>query len=247
LSRHVLDARLARTFVASGGELLTHSRIVDRTPLPGRVFATGRRRSSNPRWIGLKIHVRRLDLTRDLEMHLGEQCYVGLARIPDGAVNVCGLFRRADIRGQGAALLLAYLRGAGLGSLADRIAAAEPVEESFCAVAALDFDRRITRDKGIWLGDAGAAIPPFTGNGMAMAFQSAELALPALLAYARREAEWDESCRVTDLALRNRFRVRLASARALHPFLLRPTRQRWCATLGRVRLLPFGPLYAALH
>ena len=247
LSRHVLDARLAHRFIASGGELLTQSRVADLSLVPGRVFALGRRRASNPRWIGLKVHVRKLDLTRDLEMHLGEQCYVGLSRLPGGVVNVCGLFRRGAIRGQGASLLLAYLRAAGLGLLADRILHAEPVEDSFCAVAALGFDRRVKPKEGIWLGDAGAVIPPFTGNGMAMAFQSAELALPSVLAYARHKSAWDETCRVTNLALRARFRVRLASAGALHSFLLRPQRQRWFAALGRARLLPFGPLYAALH
>jgi flavin-dependent dehydrogenase len=90
-------------------------------------------------------------------------------------------------------------------------------------------------------------IPPFTGNGMAMAFQSAELALPAVLAYARGETDWAQACCVTGEALRERFRLRLASAGALHPFLLRPRRQRWFAALGRARLLPFGPLYATLH
>ena len=105
----------------------------------------------------------------------------------------------------------------------------------------------VPRGEGIYLGDAGAMIPPFTGNGMAMAFQSAELALPPLLAYARGTAGWTETCRATSRALRGHFRLRLASADAIHPFLLSPRRQRWFAALGRARLLPFGPLYATLH
>jgi flavin-dependent dehydrogenase len=247
LSRHDLDARLADTFVRIGGELRTDSRRSDATNVPGRVFATGRRREPEARWIGLKAHFSQIDLTRNLEMHLGEHCYVGLARIAIDRVNVCGLFRRRPIRGHGAALLLEYLRAAGLRSLAARLAGASVDGESFCAVAALGFDRGVKRSEGIWLGDAGAMIPPFTGNGMAMAFQSAEIALPALLAYARGESEWPEICRVTGNALRERFRVRLASAGALHPFLLRPRRQRWFAALGRTRLLPFTSIYHALH
>ena len=90
-------------------------------------------------------------------------------------------------------------------------------------------------------------IPPFTGNGMAMAFQSAELALEPLLDYARGKGTWRATCCATNAALRGRFRVRLASATALHPFLLKPRRQRWLAALSRARLLPFGPLYATLH
>jgi flavin-dependent dehydrogenase len=247
LSRHALDARLARTFTTSGGELRTGSRVIDHASVEGRVFATGRRRATEPRWIGLRIHVSNLALTRELEMHLGAHCYVGLARIEADTVNVCGLFRRRELRAQGLTLLLDYLRAAGLRSLAARLASATIDAGSFCAVAALGFDRRVNTSDQICLGDAGAMIPPFTGNGMAMAFQSAEIALPAVRAYARGEIGWSHACRVTSIALRQRFRVRLASAGALHPFLLRPHRQRWFAALGRARLLPFGPLYAALH
>ena len=247
LSRHALDARLAHAFVATGGELLTGSRVVDGGNVPGRIFATGRRRATEPRWIGLKVHAKDMPLVRDLEMHLGEQCYVGLSRIENNVVNICGLFRRRPIRAQGAALLIEYLRAAGLRQLANRLSDATMETDSFCAVAALAFDRGSSRRQGICLGDANAMIPPFTGNGMAMAFQSAELALPAVLAYAHGESDWTQACRVTNAALRECFRVRLASAGALHPFLLRPRRQRWFAALGRARLLPFGPLYAALH
>jgi menaquinone-9 beta-reductase len=158
-----------------------------------------------------------------------------------------GLFRRAAVSGQGPALLIAYLRAAGLFTLADRIGDAELDASSFCAVAALDFDRGVRETDGIFLGDANAMIPPFTGNGMAMAFQSAEIALPFLSAYARGEAAWTETCRATNRALRGRFRMRLASAGALHGFLLRPGPQRWFAALSRARLVPFRPLYASLH
>ena len=144
-------------------------------------------------------------------------------------------------------LLLSYLRGTDLTALAQRLALAEIDVSSFCAVAALEFDRRVLPDERICLGDAGAMIPPFTGNGMAMAFQSAEVALGPILAFARGNLDWPETCRATHAALHARFRMRLASADTLHPFLLRPRRQRWFALLGRSRLLPFGPLYAALH
>jgi 2-polyprenyl-6-methoxyphenol hydroxylase-like FAD-dependent oxidoreductase len=97
------------------------------------------------------------------------------------------------------------------------------------------------------LGDAFAMIPPFTGNGMAMAFQSAERALDPLLAYARGEAGWPATCRAVHTRLHRRFRVRLASANALHAFLFSPRHQRWLFALNRARLLPLRPLYHALH
>jgi flavin-dependent dehydrogenase len=246
LSRHLLDARLAAAFVAAGGDLRTRARVTDLAAQPGRVIATGRRRARSP-WLGLKIHARHLPLARGLELHLGDNAYVGLARIEDGRVNVCGLFRRRQLCAKGSGLLLGYLQAAGLGALAARLAAAALDEEAFCAVAAVAFDHRVPAAGPASIGDACAMTPPFTGNGMAMAFQGAELALDPLLAYAREECTWTETQRRIRLALRRNFRVRLASAGAMHPFLLRPPRQRWLAALNVAGLLPLRPLYALLH
>ncbi len=253
LSRHLLDLRLADQFIALGGELHTRARISDdpdgspEASIPGRVHAYGRRRESRSRWLGLKVHVRDLTLVRELELHLGEDCYVGLSRIENDEVNVCGLFQRRAISERGATILLAYLRAAGLKDLADRIEGATVDEGSFCAVAAVEFDREVPVAQGMRLGDAAAMIPPFTGNGMAMAFQSAESALNPLLDFAHGKTAWEATCAATQAALRARFRLRLASSGALHPILLQARWQRWLARLARARLLPFRALYAALH
>lgn len=246
LSRHALDARLADAFVAAGGTLLTRSRVTERGAVPGRIYATGRRRGDSP-WIGLKFHVENLPLARELELHLGDQAYVGLARIEHERVNVCGLFRRRVLSKKGPELLLAYLRAAGLGALAGRLAEANPDPASCCAVAAVSFDRRVPAADRVVLGDACAMIPPFTGNGMAMAFQSAELALDPLLAYALGETNWPGTCRLIHTALGRRFRVRLTSAHFLHPYLLRSPQQRILGALTRARLIPLSPLYRLLH
>lgn len=246
LSRHALDARLAAAFVAAGGDLRTGTRVTDLAPRAGRIFATGRRRG-NSTWMGLKIHARGFTLSRDLELHLGENAYVGLARVETGEVNICGLFRRRALCAKGANLLLGYLQAAGLATLAARLAASELDTASFCAVAAVSFDGRVPASDRVCLGDACAMIPPFTGNGMAMAFQSADLALDPLLAFARGEQPWTQTSRAIHTALRREFRVRLATADALHPFLLAPPRQSILRSLNRARLLPLRPLYAALH
>jgi 2-polyprenyl-6-methoxyphenol hydroxylase-like FAD-dependent oxidoreductase len=248
LSRHALDHRLAEAFIAAGGDLRTRTRVADSAALPGRVWATGRRRGRSP-WLGLKIHARGLALSRDLELHLGDFAYVGLARVEDGAVNVCGLFRRRELCAKGAHLLLGYLQAAGLTVLAARLAAGELETASFCAVAAVGFDRHVgaPADHRVCLGDTCARIPPFTGNGMAMAFQSAESALAPLLAYGCGATDWSATCQAIHHALRRRFRLRLATAAAVHPFLFHPPRQRLLAALNRAHLLPLRPLYAALH
>ena len=246
LSRHRLDARLAQALVDAGGILHSQARVIRAPGEPGCVFTTGRRRGAG-QWLGLKIHARNLPLDCDLELHLGGESYIGLTRVEAGRVNVSGLFRRRELAAKGPALLLAYLRAAKLTALADRLAGADFDETSFTAVAAVAFDRQVSDQGRLALGDACAMIPPFTGNGMAMAFQSAELALDPLLAYAGHAMEWPETCRATQAALRQRFRVRLASADLLHPFLLRPVRQRWLTGLVRAHLLPLRPLYSLLH
>ena len=246
LSRHLLDARLAHAFVAAGGELLTQTRVPVEPGAEGRIDTTGRRRSPSE-WLGLKIHAHGLPLRCDLELHLGDEAYVGLSRVEDDRMNICGLFRQREIRARGPALLLAYLRAANLAGLADRLDGADFDGASFTAVAAVNFDQRVGPAAGVALGDACAMIPPFTGNGMAMAFQSAELALDPLLAYARAEFDWPAVCRATQTALQQRFRRRLAAADVLHSFLLKPARQRWLTRLAGVHLLPLNPLYSVLH
>ncbi len=247
LSRFALDARLARAFASAGGNLRTNHRVAALDPAPGRVFTTGRRRAAQSPWLGLKIHARGLALECDLELHLGDDTYVGLSGVEDGRVNICGLFRRREISAKGPALLLAYLQAANLSALAARLAGADFDAASFSAVAAVDFDQHVPPADRVALGDACAMIPPFTGNGMAMAFQSAEAALDPLLAYARGAADWAETCAVIHAALQQRFRLRLAAADLLHPFLLRPSRQRMLAGLARAHVLPLQPLYSVLH
>ncbi len=247
ISRHVLDERLASAFVSAGGHLRTQTR-ADLTAAPaGRVFATGRR-PDRPEWIGLKCHALNLPLTAELELHLGNNAYVGLCAVEDNRVNVSGLFRQReglDVSRETA--LPAYLRAAGLAALADRLAAVEIDPASFSAVAGLGFSKPPVQTDRLVIGDTYAMTPPFTGNGMAMAFQSTEQALDPLLAWSRGEASWSETLRTTHLLLHSLFRVRLASASALHPFLFKPARQRWLATASRLRLLPLRPLYNATH
>lgn len=247
LSRYALDARLAEAFTAAGGRLLTATRLPTSDAPEGRIFCTGRRRAVSP-WLGLKLHARGLRLGSDLELQLGDDAYVGLCPVEDGRVNVCGLFRRrAGLTAQRETVLTAYLRASGLGDLAARVEAAEVCTESCSAVAGVAFDRGATSAGRMSLGDSFALIPPFTGNGMAMALQGAERALDPLLAWSRGEARWEETLREVGERLRRRFSRRLAAAEMLHPFLYQPARQRWLVAGSRARMLPLRPLYHLLH
>lgn len=246
ISRRTLDARLAAAFVAAGGRLHTHTRVNENETPPGRVFAAGRRRKG-PFWVGLKAHIRNLPLVNDFEVHLGDRAYVGLSHVESGSVNVCGIFAHRDVPARGSELLSSYLEAAGLKALAGRLRSAQMDPDSFCVTAAPLGDRSAAAGDRIWIGDACASIPPFTGNGLAMALQGAEIAVATLRDYARGKVSWAETIRVIGAAQRRRFRRRLLLASWIHPFFLERRRQSWLAALVGRQLLPFHAFYAALH
>ena len=219
LSRHLLDDRLQKLATALGVEIHTGSRRKMNPDQPGEVWTAGRKPAKGE-WIGLKAHVRDISTTAHLEMHSGPRGYLGITPVEDGWHNACGLFRiDKSITAHHADLLPAYLSENGNTELARRIAAAEWREGSFTAVAGFALGLQATTPGLLSLGDSHAIIPPFTGNGMTMAFQSAETALPHLLAYAKGKIPWPTALALTEKHLHTRFGKRLTSAKLLHPLL----------------------------
>jgi len=90
-------------------------------------------------------------------------------------------------------------------------------------------------------------IPPFTGNVMSIAIESAALAADPLHAYAAGHLEWPEAVARTNRACRRAFAGRLRTAGWLHPWIAGPRRQKLTASLARRRLLPFHLLYRLTH
>jgi len=141
LPRYTLDDLLSREFKELGGQLRqdTRWRQAHRNAPEGVVLASGRRLrpvEHGARWVGLKAHFRGLLLLSDLEMHLFANGYIGLSRLSDNRVNVCGLFRlptNRQIPIKGRELLLGRTGSA----LHERLLAARIDETSFCAVAGL--------------------------------------------------------------------------------------------------------------
>ncbi len=219
-----------------GAELHTGSRVKPEPGKPGTVWCAGRKPVAG-RWIGLKAHIRGIPTCSDLEMHTGRTGYLGITPVEDGWLNVCGLFRTdRTISAKHDALLPAYLGKNGNNRLADLIADAEWKPGSFTAVAGFDLGLQKPVPGLLTLGDSHAIIPPFTGNGMTMAFQSAETALPHLISFAHGRCPWVTACDRIGKALRSRFLKRLNSARIIHPLLFHP------ATGPLVRFAPLNPI-----
>jgi 2-polyprenyl-6-methoxyphenol hydroxylase-like FAD-dependent oxidoreductase len=226
LSRYSMDAALADQFRHSGGVLQEGVRWREAGAREGVVLANGRQVCSmekGRRWFGLKVHARNVSLAADLEMHLLEDGYVGLCGLKGNIVNVCGLFRRRAEASQGAFEWRALLRGAPGTSLSARLASAIFDETTFCSVAGLRLaPQRATARQECALGDALTMIPPVTGNGMSMAFESAALAMEPLAAYSRGEAGWAEARQAVAKACDRAFASRLAWARWLQWMMFAP-------------------------
>lgn len=240
ISRFALDERLRERFTALGGEL--HAGIRARPePAEGFVWAAGRRPRPG-RWVGLKAHVR-IPTGADLEMHSGTNGYAGLAGVEDGWTNVCGLFLLdREIPAKGADLLPAYLDAGGSTRLAAALRAAEWRDGSFSSVAGFELGHQAVVPGLLCLGDAESMIPPFTGNGMSMAFQAAESAIEPLTAWAEGRQSWPETRRIIHGRLRHDFRRRLAVAALLHRALLHSGMRAAIGSLAATRILPFRAL-----
>jgi menaquinone-9 beta-reductase len=226
LSRFTLDALLAEQFRQLGGELLEHDRCPADGLKEGVVRASGRRvesPSSQCRWFGLKAHARGLPLEADLEMHGFRDGYVGLCRLPQGEFNVCGLFRHRVGKPHPATSWQASLRGPPGSALRARLEPAVFDEGSFCSVGGLSLRPQRARDRSeCCIGDAITMIPPVTGNGMSMAFESAELAVKPLAAWSRGELSWPQARELVAAACDRAFARRLTWARWLQAMMFTP-------------------------
>jgi 2-polyprenyl-6-methoxyphenol hydroxylase-like FAD-dependent oxidoreductase len=240
VSRFVLDARLRDRFLTLGGDLQTTTRARPE-PADGFVWAAGRRPRPG-KWIGLKAHVR-IATGTDLVMYSGTNGYAGLAGVEDGWTNVCGLFLLdKEIRAKGTDLLPAYLEAGGNERLAAALRDAEWRDGSFSSVAGFELGHQASVPGLLCLGDAESMIPPFTGNGMSMAFQAAECAIEPLTAWTEGLQSWQETRREIHGRLRHGFRRRLAVAALLHRALLHSGIRSAIGSLAQCGLLPFHKL-----
>jgi flavin-dependent dehydrogenase len=224
LSRYSLDAALAKEFQRLGGELHSGTRRSENDFADDTVRASGRHAQATEngwRWFGLKAHATNVNLSADLEMHVSADNYVGVNRIDGGQVNVCGLFRgrAGETRQSGFELL----RGQPGSALHERLASAHFDEKSFCSVAGLSLRPQRASDKNeCCIGDAVTMIPPVTGNGMSMAFESAEIAVEPLARYSRGETSWPEARDAIARACDTAFAERLTWARRLQKLMFSP-------------------------
>lgn len=246
MSRWEMDELLRREFERLGGNLSVHDR-AKVGAREGLVWTAGRHLEKSSELLGLKAHFTGIELDGFLEMHIGEGVYVGLTPVSeDGSkVNVCGLFKKGP-RVKGMNPLVDALQRGGLGRLAECLKEAEMDGGSLTGISGFQLGRQGGESAMLTLGDSERMIPPFTGNGMSMAFESAECALEPLLRYAERGQQWEEArSEVCDL-LEKRFRSRVNLALGLHRCLTWPLGRMALTAAAVSGVLPFAWLHRKL-
>lgn len=246
ISRYTLDLRLVRRLERAGGRVHLGRRWRGDPSQPGTVLASGRA-ARRTQWMGFKIHLRGR-FPPGLSLFLGEGGYVGLSPVEEGYWNLCGLFRkRQDVRAGKEEVLGAYAAATGMSGVGAVLDRAEIREGSGAGVAGVSFDVSPYRAGEARIGDAWGVIPPFTGNGMSIAFESAETALDPVLGWVAGQREWEATARQIDRLQRKRFGRRFRVANQLHPWLMSRPRRRLLRLAARMRILPFRALFALTH
>ena len=207
VSRLLLDDLLKRTAVAAGARDFTGQQasalgplVVSDRQLPARVIvgAWGRWgrfdsqlkrhfvHDRSHRHFGFKRHYRNgapVSSPAPIVLHSFKRGYLGVNPVEDGVTNICGLVHASRLthhKGRWDAFVEAIREeetqlDALYGSL-------EPAQDHFLSSEPVIFRARSPVEEGvIMIGDASGIVDPLTGNGMAMAIQSALLAAPFIV------------------------------------------------------------------
>jgi 2-polyprenyl-6-methoxyphenol hydroxylase-like FAD-dependent oxidoreductase len=237
LSRYEFDRFLVQELTKAGGEIQTSHRIPPQ-PSVGTILATGRQPSPTQlgwRWFGLKAHARNVSLEAGLEMHLSSRGYIGLCRIENNQVNVCGLFRSRSPVPDLANSWKKWLAGDLNSLLHKRVCHADWDDSSFTSIAALSLSpQRASGRADLRIGDALTMIPPVTGNGMSMAIEGADLATVPLVDWSKNKLDWDSAVQKVATNLDAAFAPRLRHARWLQHAMFDPLAQSLIWNLSRI-------------
>jgi flavin-dependent dehydrogenase len=161
------------------GEILQSRHLVLAT---GKQGLRGLHDSRDTSLVGLKMHVRLREsagLARRVDLFMLDRSYVGLEMVENGIANLCLVMRRD----------LAQQVGSGWPALRDHLVATSPQLAACLAGAEPQFDKPLAvvcpanghlddeaEPEAYRIGDRLAHIPPFTGDGLAIAVASGTLA-----------------------------------------------------------------------
>lgn len=166
----------------------------------GRVDQSLRRpfvRDRLHRYFGFKRHYQG-EIEPDLiALYSFRRGYLGVTRIENGLTNICGLVHQSRLVGlKGGWEAFLDILGSEQRSLQRLFASHEPVDRQFLSSEPVIFLPRSPVERGIFMiGDAAGLIDPLTGDGMAIAIQSALLAAGPVVAKLGGAADAEQSYR----------------------------------------------------
>jgi len=154
----------------------------------GRAFVRDRAHRN----FGFKRHYRGTHEPGVIELYSFARGYLGVNDVEGGITNICGLVHADRLAGHKGRWdsFIETIR-AEEPRLEELYGGFEPAQESFLSSEPVIFRARSAVENGIFMiGDASGIIDPLTGNGMAMAMQSAVVAAPYIIrALTDRSAE----------------------------------------------------------
>jgi flavin-dependent dehydrogenase len=203
VSRMFFDDLLLRTARARGATFRTET-VASLPPATVVVGAWGRwgrfdqqlHRSFvgvRDRNFGFKRHYRQTanrqpsTASESIDLYAFARGYLGVNAVEGNIINICGLVHASRLAGhKGRWDAFVDTLRAEEPRLESLYAAHEPAQEHFLSSEPVIFRARSAVEGGVFMiGDASGIIDPLTGNGMAMAVQSALLAAPLLLRLVR--------------------------------------------------------------
>jgi len=238
VSRFFFDDLLLRTAVARGalrrdGVTVSSLEEVNAKVIAGAWGRWGRFdqqlqrafvRDRSHRNFGFKRHYTGEGARDTIELYAFPRGYLGVNAIEGGLTNICGLVhasRLAQHKGRWDSFI-ETIRGEEP-RLDALYAAYEPAQEQYLSSEPVIFRARSAVEGGVFMiGDASGVIDPLTGNGMAMAIQSAQLLAPMLvrlLESPSRRSEIEDEYRRRHRAM---FAARIAWSRRVAALLSRP-------------------------
>jgi len=145
----------------------------------GRAFV----RDRSHRNFGFKRHYRGAGVKGVIELYSFDHGYLGVNDVEHGVTNICGLVHARRLQGhKGRWDAFVETIRAEERPLETMYSRYVPAQNGFLSSEPVIFRARSAVEEGIFMiGDASGVIDPLTGNGMAMAMQSALVAVPFIV------------------------------------------------------------------
>jgi flavin-dependent dehydrogenase len=238
VSRLFFDDLLLRTAAAAGaarhdGQTVTSLAEVKATAVVGAWGRWGRFdqqlgrafvRDHAHRNFGFKRHYIASAPTDSIDLYSFPQGYLGVNAVEGGITNICGLVHASRLSGhKGRWDAFVDVIRAEEPRLEALYAAHAPAQEGYLSSEPVIFRARSAVEGGVFMiGDASGVLDPLTGNGMAMAVQSALLLAPVLVRLIAQPSKREELEREYRERHRAFFAPRIAWSRRAATLLSRP-------------------------